>query len=125
MAQQKFSRYNQPRTCEACGKRYSDSNQDSGERVCPECYERCGILNEHTDGHHRPENDGPQAECPNCMEAAQAEVTANVRSVTDEDNEDEITLEDLHDAGEHGEAVKARIPVQGCVSCSDDVASSL
>lgn len=65
-----FSTYNQPRDCSDCGRKFADSTRrDSNESLCPDCFERAGLYNEHSDGMH----DGAANEqCPECQEQQQA-----------------------------------------------------
>lgn len=63
-----FSTYNQPRTCNCCGKRFADNaGRDNTDRTCPKCYEEAGYINAHSDGYHNADAEGPQADCPDCQ----------------------------------------------------------
>jgi hypothetical protein len=60
-----FTRINQPRDCQGCGRKFADSTEDSTEALCPSCYDMAGRENAHADGYHRDEID---PECPSCQQ---------------------------------------------------------
>ena len=58
----RFDRYRQPFPCVQCGKRTTGAAGSSGTDLCPRCYERAGLENEHTDSGHAE----PVENCPRC-----------------------------------------------------------
>jgi hypothetical protein len=67
----RFTRGSNPgtATCSNCGKRTWASraqDQGAGYRLCQECYDEAGYENEHQDGYHAADQNGPSLNCPMC-----------------------------------------------------------
>lgn len=117
-----FTRYNQPRDCQDCGRKFSDSTRrDNNESICADCYEKAGRVNAHMDGHHAADADGFQEECPSCQED-QHLATGEIGSATLADREEEMIsvkvlsdqdlLQQNHENGAHDQKL-----IDGCPSC--------
>src|SRR5438105_2824494 len=52
--------------CENCHKRTQKGITDSCNGFCQACYDSFGLENEHQDGYHDADQNGPNAECPMC-----------------------------------------------------------
>lgn len=73
-----LSRRNVIAKCRNCGRRYQSHLSDAavevgGIGVCPDCWERAGWENEHSDRDHRTK---PDPDCPICQEAKAKAATA-------------------------------------------------
>lgn len=92
---QRFQRGSGCFPCGDCGKLTRDTGGDNGGvGLCPRCYERAGLVNEHSDDGH-PE---PVTNCPTCEAiAARREAAAEARA-EDERERRRDSEERRHDA---------------------------
>lgn len=66
----RLSRTNTMTTCRVCGKRTHSSIDGATDiQLCRECYEKAGLENEHSDGHHAGL---PNKNCRECQKAPAA-----------------------------------------------------
>lgn len=61
-----------PRTCIDCNVQLNRSNCTASlnaDDMCDRCFEMAGYENDHQDGWHDADNEGPNAHCPMCDES--------------------------------------------------------
>lgn len=61
---------NNRRRCTDCSRVLTSSNRVKHsmgyDDICNDCYEIAGIENDHQDGRHETDDEGPHADCPMC-----------------------------------------------------------
>ena len=66
----KFQRGSGVYTCRNCNKTTRETGEgEAGLELCANCFYEGGLENEHYDGYHNAEEDGPNADCPLCVGA--------------------------------------------------------
>ena len=70
-------------TCHVCTKVTRDVSGEGSTELCAECFDEAGLENEHFDGYHDADQEGPNDHCPHCQDSSCIKCGADTMHLVD------------------------------------------